>query len=282
VLLAAQNFASKTVNVNNKGIINLTDLKAKISDKTVLVSVMLANNEVGSVQPIKEIASIINDIRQYRRQNGINLPIYLHTDACQAVNYLDINVARLGVDLMTINSAKIYGPKQVGALYIRAGVTVVPLVSSGGQEHGLRGGTENVAGTVGFATALIKATKLQKSEATRLAAVRDDFIKIILQGNIGATLNGPVGNRRLANNVHFTFAGIDNEYLLMQLDELGFQVAVGSACGASSGEPSHVLGAMGLGGEVARASLRVTFGKYTSGPMAAKLAQTIIGLVTAQ
>lgn len=263
VLKTAQNYSHRTASVNSKAVVDLSDLAKKIDDNTVLVSIMYANNEVGSIQPIKEIIAIINDIRQDRRERKVSLPIYFHTDACQAVNYLDISVARLGVDLMTVNSGKIYGPKQVGALYVKAGLVLKPIIYGGGQENGLRSGTENTAGIVGFSVALEKACHKHKSEAKKLTSIRDSAISRLTMKPSNITINGAKGLKRLANNIHLTVPGVDNEYLMMQLDEKGFQVAVGSACSASSGEPSHVLKAMGLTNEQAQSSLRITMGRYS-------------------
>lgn len=264
ILKLADKFKASFVTVNPKGIINLDNLLASINDTTVLVSVMYVNNEVGSIQPIKEVAEIIGKVKKDRQKKNIDLPIYLHTDACQATNYLDLSVSRLGVDFMTINSGKIYGPKQVGALYVRAGIVLEPLIYGGGQENGLRSGTENVAGIFGFAKALQIAQGKHKSEAKRLVGLQNIALKLIKAEISKIIINGPNGGKRIANNLHITIPGIDNEYLLMQLDEQGFQVAVGSACSASNDEPSHVLTAMGMSNELAQSSLRITMGEYTT------------------
>src|SRR5262249_40991161 len=147
--------------VNQKGIVEVDKLKKLINDKTVLVSVVMVSNEIGVVQPLKEISAWLQSIRKLRSKSGNKLPIYLHTDAAQASCYLDIHVARLGADMMSLNSGKIYGPKQTGALYVRAGIILEPLILGGGQESGLRSGTENVANLVGFAAALSKAARLK-------------------------------------------------------------------------------------------------------------------------
>lgn len=264
VIKPAMKFDTKKVSVSQKGLINLDNLVSCISDTTVLVSVMYVNNEVGSIQPIKEVAEIIRSIRKDRQERSIDIPIYLHTDACQAINYLDLSISRLGVDFMTINSGKIYGPKQVGALYVRAGIVLEPLIDGGGQENGLRSGTENVAGIFGFAKALQIAQGKFKNEAKRLGDLQYKALKMIKTEIPTAIINGPNGGKRIANNLHLSIPGTDNEYLLMQLDELGFQVAVGSACSASSDEPSHVLSAMGISSELAQSSLRITMGDYTT------------------
>ncbi len=250
--------------VDDRGFINLDDLENKIQDNTVLVSICYANNEIGTIAPIKDIYCLIGKIRSQRRLQGNSQPIYLHLDAAQATNYLDISVARLGVDLMSINSGKIYGPKQMGCLFVRAGILLAPLIEGGGQESSLRSGSENVAGIIGFSYALEKAVKNRKSESFRLLNLRDEFIKNITKKFDNIYLNGPKGNKRLANNINIIIPGIDNEYFLMQLDELGFMVATGSACSASNEEPSHVLKAIGLTDKDIFSSLRISFGRYTT------------------
>lgn len=279
VLKTAQNYSHRTASVSSKAVIDLSDLAKKIDDNTALVSVMYANNEVGSIQPIKDIVTIISDIRQDRRQRNVSQPIYFHTDACQAVNYLDISVARLGVDLMTVNSGKIYGPKQVGALYVKAGIVLEPIIYGGGQENGLRSGTENIAGVIGFSRALEKVCNKHKSEAKRLTDIRDFGISKLTKKSASITINGAKGLKRLANNIHLTVPGADNEYLMMQLDEKGFQVAVGSACSASSDEPSHVLTAMGLTTEQAQSSLRITMGRYSKKEDLDNLLDNLLNLI---
>ena len=252
------------LSVDNKGFVNIAELGEKITDDTVLVSVCYANNEIGTIQPIKDILSVIANERKKRSLNHNRKPIYLHLDSAQATNYLDLSVARLGIDLMSINSGKIYGPKQVGCLYVRAGIELAPIIEGGGQENGYRSGSENVAGIIGFSYAIEQAVKNRKSESLRLIKLRDDFIKQITHLIAGATINGARDNKRLANNINLTIPGIDNEYFLMQLDELGFMVATGSACSASNEEPSHVLRAIGLENEAIYSTLRITFGRFTT------------------
>ena len=252
------------VAVDKRGFINLDDLENKINNDTVLVSVCYANNEIGTIQPIKDIKSLIDRHLAARKERGNKLPLYFHLDAAQATNYLDISVGRLGVDLMSINSGKIYGPKQVGCLFVRAGINISPLIEGGGQEHNLRSGTENIASIVGFSYALEQAVKNRKSESKRLITIRDQLISNINKEIDYAFVNGAKGSKRLANNINLTIPKIDNEYFLMQLDELGFMVATGSACSASSDEPSHVLEAIGLSKEDIFSTLRITLGRYTN------------------
>lgn len=263
VLKTAQLYKHQMAKVNEQGFIDMPALEQAIDESTVLVSVMLANNEVGSLQPLRDIAHLVASICRGRLESGNELPLILHTDACQATNYLDINVARLGVDLMSLNGGKIYGPKQSGVLYVKSGLRLKPLLRGGGQEFGLRSGTENIPGCVGFAVALQKAQALRKEEAQRMKLVQKLFIEQILKNIPQARLHGPKKNR-LPNNVHFSFEGLDNERLIMRLDGLGVQAAAGSACSASSDEPSHVLLAIGLNEAQARSSLRFSFGRSTA------------------
>lgn len=263
VLAPALQHKAKLIPVNEQGVVIVDQLKKQISDETALVSVMYANNEVGSIQPLKEVATVVAEIRMARQKSGNTLPIYLHTDACQAANYLDIHVARLGVDLMSLNGGKIYGPKQSGILYAKTGVDLVPQILGGGQESGRRSGTENVAQAVGFATALDLVAAQRGGEAKRLAKLRDMTFARLEDTISGVVINGS-RKHRLPNNLHFTIPGTDNERVMMELDEQGFQVAVGSACSASNQEPSHVLKAMGLSDQAAQASLRVTLGRQTT------------------
>ncbi|HPR09828.1 cysteine desulfurase [Candidatus Saccharibacteria bacterium] len=262
VLAPAQQYNCSVTFVTKQGRVDLDDLKAKITDKTVLVSSMYANNEIGTIQPIKQIAALVATIRKQRRAQGSTLPLYLHIDACQAGNYLDLHVNRLGVDLMTLNGGKLYGPKQSGVLYIRRGVHIAPQILGGGQERGLRSGTENVAAAIGFAAALEKSQKLRSAESKRLSQVQKIFFDLCRQKIPGATVNGSMTSR-LPNNLHLSFVGQDNERLLLELEKRGFLAAAGSACSASSDLPSHVLRAIGLTDAEARTSVRFTMGRST-------------------
>ncbi len=259
----ARTYGAQEIAVDKTGVVQLEQLKKQLSDTTVLVSIMLVNNEIGTIEPIKEIASIIQRERLRRQQTGNALPIYLHTDACQAANFLDLHVHRLGVDLMTLNAGKIYGPKQAGLLYVRAGITLRPLIHGGGQEQGLRSGTENTGACVGFTLALQEAQKQRPAETTRLGALQELFIQLLSTALPQAVVNGPI-KRRVPNNVHITIPGQDNERLLMELDERGIMCATGSACSASNDEPSHVLKSIGLSDDAARSSLRFTLGRATT------------------
>lgn len=262
VLEAAEQYDHALAPVTPNGVVDVAALLKLVNDQTVLVSVMYANNEVGTIQPMSQIAQDLQIIREKRQATGNKLPLYLHTDASQAGNYLDIHVSRLGVDLMTMNGGKIYGPKQTGILFVKAGLELTPQVRGGGQERGLRSGTENVAGFVGFAAALVKVQKRRKTEVERLQKLQKQFEEGITEMAPAAIINSR-GNR-LPNFVHVTFPGKDNERLMMQLDEAGIMCAVGSACQASNDDPSHVLMAMGLSTGDAQSSLRFSMGRQTT------------------
>ncbi len=260
VLAPAHQYNSKNAPVNKEGIIDLLRLEKLIDDKTVLVSVIYANNEIGTVQSIKDIANLLERIRKSRKNK---LPLYLHTNACQAGAYLGLSVSRLGVDLMTINGGKIYGPKQSGVLFVKTGVVLQPQILGGGQERGLRSGTENVAGIVGLSKALVLAQSRRITEGKRLQALQDLFFELIQKNIPGVVINGSLV-KRLPNNVHMTIPGQDNERIIMELDEKGIQCAAGSACSASNEEPSHVLRAIGLSSKEAQSSLRFSMGNGTA------------------
>ena len=268
VLAAAHRYDCREVAVKPDGTIDLVDLEKKIDENTVLVSVMYANNEIGTIQPLRDVYEIIFKKRSDRSSQITNpqsliLPLYFHADACQSANYLDLNVARLGVDLFTLNGGKIYGPKQSGALFVKGGTKLQPLIDGGSQERGLRSGTENVAGAIGFSVALDLAQNMRHAETERIRTVQQEFLKLIGQEIPTAIINGSL-KRRLPNNVHATLPGKDNERLLIQLDEAGVQAAAGSACSASSEEPSHVLKSIGLRDIEAQASIRFTLGRQTT------------------
>lgn len=263
VLAPAGRHNHRLAPVDERGIIDVAKLNALINDQTVLISVMYANNEIGTVQPIRDIAQLVAEIRKARRKVGNTLPLLLHSDAAQASNYLDLHVARLGVDLLTINGGKIYGPKQSGVLFVKAGVVLRSLIDGGGQEQGLRSGTENVASAIGFARAFEIAQAMRHDEVARLQKLQKLFIGELATAVPSARFNGSK-LRRLPNNLHFTFPGVDNERLLIQLDEAGIMAAAGSACSASNEEASHVLEALGLSEAEARSSLRFTLGRQTT------------------
>jgi len=261
VLAPAHTWNRTLLGVDSDGRIDLVDLKKSIDDSTLLISVGYVNNEIGTVQPLQKIREIITQVLADRRARSIDLPLFLHTDACQAGNYLSLNVHKLGVDMMTINGGKLYGPKQSGALYVRAGIDLKPLISGGGQEFSKRSGTENVAFAIGLAMALEVAQSKRHTETTRITTLQGYFIDRLKQ--LGVCINGSE-SQRIANNVHIRFDGKDNERLMMELDERRIMAAVGSACSASKDTPSHVLRAIGLSETEARSSLRFTLGQGTT------------------
>ena len=260
VLAPAEQFDCHQIPVTPQGIVDLAELEKMISDKTVLVSVMLINNELGTIQPLKEIRQLLNLLSNLRLSKGNKLPLYLHTDAAQAPNYLDLHVARLGADILSLNGGKIYGPKQSGALYIKAGVKLKPLILGGGQEFGLRSGTENVAADIGLAVALAKAQAGKSLQVKKINDLRLMFEERLTNLAPNIQING-ASKYRAPHISSITFPGVDNERLMMQLDEAGIMAAVGSACSASSDEPSHVLAAIGLSVSAIRSTLRFSFGQ---------------------
>jgi cysteine desulfurase len=263
VLLPARAMQGKEAPVTAQGVIDVDALKGLVDDKTVLVSVMYANNEVGSVQPIHQIALMLAGIKRERQRSGNSLPLYLHTDAAQAANYLDLHVSRLGVDFMTLNGGKIYGPKQTGVLFASSKARFQPQILGGGQERGQRAGTENIPGVVGLAEALKLAVEMKPAETRRLKALQDLFFDLLEKNIPGIIVNGS-RKTRLPNNVHVTIPGKDNERVLIELDERGIMAAAGSACSASNEEPSHVLRAMGVNDHDAQSSLRFSMGRSTT------------------
>lgn len=257
--------------VNSRGIINLEKLEKLLDSNVSLVSVMMANNEIGTVQPVAKVAGLLKNLSPNRK-------IYLHSDAAQAANYLSLQVERLGVDLLTLNGSKIYGPKQSGCLYVKTGVTISPLINGGGQERGLRSGTENVAGCIGFAKALVDAQSIRVSEAKRVELHRDYLISQLKKHIQDAVINGDT-RQRLPNNVHVTIPGQNGERLVHLLDALGIQAATGSACSANNDKPSHVLLALGLSVDEANSSLRFSLGRATTKSDVAFLVKSLVQLV---
>jgi cysteine desulfurase len=249
------------VKVDRDGSVDPAKIAAAIDEKTVLVSVMYANNEIGTIEPIVEIGHVVAEWKKEHGRKAEDAPFF-HTDACQAAGALPLDVAALGVDLMTVNGSKIYGPKGVGFLYIRRGIRPEPLIWGGGQEWGLRSGTENVAAIVGLAKALEIAEAGKDKENTRLVVLRDRLIAGLLK--IPKTrLNGHP-SLRLPNNVNVSILDIEGEAMILYLDEAGFRVSTGSACTSANLEPSHVIRALGLPYEAAHGSLRITLGRGTT------------------
>ncbi len=235
--------------VGKDGIVNSSDLEDAITDKTILITVMHANNEIGTIQPISEIGEIA-------RTNKI----YFHTDAVQSVGKIPVNVEELNVDMLSLSAHKLFGPKGVGALYIKKGVRVEPIIHGGGHEKGIRPGTENVAGIVGLGKACEIAENNLEKEAQYLTSMRDELIKRVLSEIDESYLNGHP-TKRLPNNINFRFTGIEGESLVLHLDSKNIASSTGSACSSKKLEASHVLMALGLKEVQAHGSLRLTLGK---------------------
>ena len=249
--LESQGFEITRLKVDKYGLVSPDDVKKAIKKDTILVSIMHANNEIGTIEPIEEIGKIC-------REKGI----YFHTDAAQSFGKIPIDVNKMNIDLMTVSSHKMYGPKGAAALFIRKGTKIEPLIHGGGHESGLRSSTVNVAAIVGFAEAARICEREMKKEAKREIKLRDKLIKGVLEKIEGSYLNGHP-RERLPNNINFSFPGIEGESLIMQLDFLGIAASTGSACSSEKLEPSHVLLAIGLKPEQAHGSLRLSLGKWT-------------------
>jgi cysteine desulfurase len=263
VLQSVSRYQHTIAPVQPNGNADLEALAKLIDDQTVLVSIAYANNEIGTIQPITQISQLIQKVRQARAKAGNHLPIYFHTDASQAAGYLDLHASRLGVDLMTLNGAKIYGPKQTGILYIKAGTQLTSPFTGGGQEGGVRSGTENVPGIVGFATALDLVQIDKKENQAKYIALRDELQRRIVTAIPDTVVNGNL-KRRLPNSLHLSWAGVDGERLVMLLDEHGVMAATGSACAANKQTASHVLQACGMADDLLQGSLRLTVGEPTT------------------
>ena len=263
VLSVAKRREHTLVSVDHNGRIDPVAIKRAIREDTWLVSVGLANSEIGTIQPISKIAEVIRQVRAERFAVGNATPLYLHSDASQGAGQLDLHVARLGVDMLTINAAKMYGPKQVGLLYAARSVKLQPQIVGGGQEQGLRSGTENVAGVIGMAAAFRKADAKRHGEVLRLRELRDAIQTKLCDVFPEAVISGHHKNR-LAGHLHISFPGLDAERLVFGLESRNVYVATGSACAANKGTRSHVLTAIGLDDATADGSLRITLGKDTN------------------
>ncbi len=246
------------VPVSKDGIVIIEDLRNMLRKETVLVSIMHANNEIGTIQPISEIGRIVED---YRKKNKIGTP-YLHVDACQSPNYIPINVAGLNADMMTLDGSKIYGPKGVGALIVRKNVNILPIIYGGGQEGGLRSGTENVPLIVGFASALNFVTKDRNSESARLRTLQDFFYDEITHKIPMAKINGSV-KKRLPNNINYCFPGLDSEFAVIRLDILGVSCSGASAC-RSLGDENFSYVVESFSPDCKKTSLRFTLGRSST------------------
>lgn len=253
--LEEQGFFITYLPVDKHGIVDIGSLKRAMNPKTILVSVMHANNEIGTIEPIDEIGQICHEKN-----------VLFHCDACQSFGKIPVNVIRSHIDLLTVNSHKIYGPKGVGALYIRKGVSITPLLHGGEQEHGLRSTTENIPGIAGFAKAAELCIAEMRTEYIRLTKLREHFIRFLFDEFENVYINGHP-ELRLPGHINFGFHGLEGETirLLLHLDESGIAVSAGSACSSNhGGSASHVLQAIGLNPFEARGGIRVSFGRFTT------------------
>ncbi|HDK7137879.1 TPA: cysteine desulfurase NifS [Clostridium botulinum] len=248
--LEKEGFKVTYLPVDEEGFVSVGDIKNAITDETILVSVMFANNEIGTIEPIKEIGELCKEKN-----------IYFHTDAVQAIGHVDIDVKDMNIDLLSMSAHKFYGPKGVGALYIKNGVKIQNLIHGGGQERGKRASTEDTAGIVGLGKAIELAMENMPEENEKLSNLRGRLIRGIEERIPEVKLNGPRDmSRRLPNNVNFSFIGIEGETLLLDLDMNGIFGSTGSACASASLDPSHVLLSIGLPHETAHGSLRLSLG----------------------
>ncbi len=253
------------IGCDSNGIISLDEIKKSLTQDTILVTIMYANNEIGTIQPIREITKLIRWYKKHHKEENVLYPL-VHTDAIQSVNYLDSNVQRLGVDLMSFSGSKIYGPKSSGILFVKNREIIAPIMFGGKQEFALRAGTEDVASIAGFAKALEISSQEQEGEFARLSTLQNWFIKE-LQKDTRIVVNGSIENR-LPNNINITVAGFSGEQLVIQLDAKGFAVSAKSACQSKSDEESHVIRALRIAqgrqlGNTEEGSLRMSLGRKT-------------------
>lgn len=251
--LERQGFDVTYLPVDHEGFVSIEELEKAIRGDTILVSVAMANNEIGTVQDVASIGKLC-------RERGV----LFHTDAVQAVTHIPIDVEAMNIDMLSMAAHKFYGPKGVGALYIRKGIRLENLIHGGGQESGRRSGTENVPGIVGMGLAAALAHDEMAHEGRRLSSLRDRLMEGLLRKIPYARINGPIGECRLPNNSNFSFVGIEGETLLLDLDDGGVFASTGSACASASLDPSHVLMAIGLSHEMAHGSVRLTLGRDSS------------------
>lgn len=283
VLACAAAHEHALVGVDASCRVSPAEVARAITPTTQLVSVEMANGEVGTIQPVREISRVVAAERARRLEMGERTPLILHTDASQAALTHAVNVSSLGADLVTLSAAKLYGPKQVGLLWSSDDVRLRPLVRGGGQEGGVRSGTENVAGVVGFARALELASNGRKSEAKRLQTLRNALQRRLEAAFPAMLVSGPNKDKaRLPGLLHVCFPGLDASRLVVLLERRGVSVGTGSACAASRMQVSHVLTAMGVPDEVARGSLRMTLGRTTDEETLAYAADVLIDVIGAE
>jgi cysteine desulfurase len=266
------------VEVNEKGRVDPQSVAKAITDKTELVSIALANNELGTIQPLRKIAANLEAIRKKRLEQGNTTPLLFHSDASQGFGQIDIHATRLGLDLLTLNAAKIYGPKQVGLLWAKQSVVLKPSIVGGGQERGLRSGTENVSGVIGFAIAAERAAAQQQSENVRLAALRDKLQQQLHDAFPEAVILGDQ-KHRLPGHLSMAFPGIDAERIIFKV-ESSVLLSTGSACSANKQTASHVLRAIGISDSYINGSLRISLGKPTTEEDVLEAASVLIEALT--
>ncbi len=260
--LEKEGFKVTYLPVDNDGFVRIKDLQKAIKPETILVSIMYANNEIGTIEPIKQIGDLLKEKREKRKEKKYR-KILFHTDACQAAGFLDLDIKKLGVDLLTLNGSKIYGPKGIGLLFKQKDVVLEPQLFGGSQENSLRPGTENVAGIIGLGLALEIAQEHRHIVSERLIKLRQYLIDSIMKTIPKVRLNGHP-TKRLPNNVNVSILDIEGESLVLMLDEAGIAASTGSACTTMDLRPSHVILALGLSYEAAHGSLRLTLGKETT------------------
>ena len=271
----------KLIQPMKNGRIDPQSVKKMLTPDVSFVSIALVNHELGYIQPIEEIAEIIKDEHLRRQGNGESTPLVFHTDASQAAALIDVKIKRLGIDLLTLSAAKVYGPKQVGLLWVRPGITLAANVLGGGQELGLRSGTENVAGVMGFAMALELAQKRRSAEIKRLRYLREKLVKELRQVFPEMVISSDM-KKSLVSFLNISFPGLDAERLVFLLESRGVLVATGSACAANSGTRSHVLTCIGLSEAEIDGSLRLTLGKLNDEENINRAVRLIIEAVRAE
>lgn len=253
------------INIDKQGFVDLKDLEKKIREDTVLVSIIHANNEVGTIQDIRKIAKICKEKKTL-----------LHTDACQSFTKTEIDLEKDNIDLITINAHKIYGPKGVGGLVIKNGIKITPLFHGGGHEYNLRSGTLNVPGIIGFAESV---DVIKKKDIENMEKLRDYIIKEVLEKVPTAKVLGPLKEKRLCNNISFLFDYIEGESVLLHLDLKGIEVSTGSACSSHTLETNHVVRAIGIPAKNANGMIRITIGKETTKKDADTLIKEIVPII---
>ncbi|OGC88297.1 hypothetical protein A2419_00320 [Candidatus Adlerbacteria bacterium RIFOXYC1_FULL_48_26] len=258
--LKAEGLTTTELGVDSEGFVSLKDLEEAITDKTVFVSVQMVNSEVGTVEPIQEIAKLIRRIKKNRQEasTSASLPLYLHTDASQAPLWLPLRVEKLGIDLLTLDAQKVLGPKGIGALYIKRSTVISPVIRGGVQERGLRGGTPNVPLAGSFAVAMQDAAKDVEMRASRVAETRDYLLSEIKKRIPEVVVNGPTKEGRVANNLNIAIPGLDAEMAVIGLDAEGIAVSTRSACNTGDESPSHVIQALGTPRELLKNAVRIT------------------------